>query len=139
MIVKGIRTARVISVLAIVSILCSLIAGCGGGVPASGSTQALGAGGSGGGSGVIATSVYTLSWDAVNDPNVTGYRIYYATQPLANGVQSPIDLGTTPTSYDFDAGAHNLTQGSTLYMAVMSIGSNGMTSPLSQQVSVTVQ
>lgn len=122
------------------------LAACGGsgGGASSGTTASsttTGGTGSGGGSGAgTATSTYTLSWDAVTGAatSVTGYRVYYGTAPFAS--QSPRGkIDTTATSMDFAPANYNIAAGSTLYMAVTTIGVNGAESPASKTVSITVQ
>ena len=82
--------------------------------------------------------VYRISWDPVIDDRVTGYRVYYSTSPLT-GAPAPqtIDVGDV-TSYSFDATAANIPIGSTLYVAVTSVG-DGLESEYSETVSTVVQ
>jgi hypothetical protein len=114
----------------------------GGGGGSTGSTSpsstTSGGTGSGGGGGTPASSTYTLSWDAVTGASVTGYRVYYGTAPLTS--QSPLGtVDTTVTSVDFSPGQYKIAAGTTLYMAVSSLGINGVESPISKTVSVVVQ
>ena len=82
--------------------------------------------------------VYRISWDPVIDDRVTGYRVYYSTSPLTGAPgPSTIDVGDV-TSYSFDATAANVPIGSTLYVAVTSVG-DGIESGLSEMVSTLVQ
>jgi hypothetical protein len=86
----------------------------------------------------VATGVYVLSWDAITDPAVTGYRAYYAITPLSNGnILGTVD--TTSTSLEFIPADHGLVAGTTVYMAVSALGANSLESPVSNQVSVTIQ
>ncbi|WP_169923984.1 Ig-like domain-containing protein [Sulfurifustis variabilis] len=87
---------------------------------------------------VLATASYRASWNAVPDPTVTGYRLYYATAPLGSG-QPLGTLDTTATSLVFVPGNHGLMAGATLYLAVTSLGENGAESPLSEQVSILLE
>ena len=133
---------RGMEILMLVAALSLTACGGGGGAGGSGSTSpsstTSGGTGSGGGGGTVATSTYTLSWDAVTGANVTGYRVYYGTAPLTS--QSPLGtVDTTVTSVDFSPGQYKIATGTTLYMAVSSLGANGVESPVSQTVSVVVQ
>lgn len=86
----------------------------------------------------IASGVYILSWDTVADPAVLGYRVYYATSPFSRGkILGQLDTGAT--SLEFHPGAYGVTAGSAIYMAVSSLGANGLESPISNQVSIVVQ
>ncbi len=115
------------------------LAACGGGgggtdttAPSSGTSAA-------GGTTALATATYTLSWNAVSDPNVTGYRIYYNTAPLSSGGAKHVDVGLSSTTVDFAPGSYGIASGATLYAAVSSTGAGGVESPISSQVSVAVQ
>jgi len=137
---------RGMEILMLVAALSLTACGGGGGGGGSSSTSpssttsgGTGSGGGGGG-GTPATSTYTLSWDAVTGTatTVTGYRVYYGTAPLTS--QSPLGtVDTTVTSVDFSPGQYKIAAGTTLYMAVSSLGTNGVESPISQTVSVVVQ
>ena len=82
--------------------------------------------------------VFQISWDAVADSRVTGYKVYYSTAPLTGGpAPTAINVGNV-TTYAFDATAAGLTLGSTLYVAVTSVGS-GVESDYSETVSTIVQ
>lgn len=135
---------RGMEILMLVAALSLTACGGGGGGNSGGtspnSTTSVGTGSGGGGGGTVATSTYTLSWDAVTGAatSVTGYRVYYGTAPLTS--QSPIGtIDTTVTSVDFSPGQYKIAAGTTLYMAVSSLGANGVESPVSQTVSVVVQ
>jgi len=98
-------------------------------------------GGGGGGGGGLATGTYTLAWDPVTiDPNVTGYRIYYNTVPIATGgALGHVDVGAATTAVDFQPGSYGIRAGSTLYIAVSSTGLGGAESPVSTSASKEVQ
>lgn len=82
--------------------------------------------------------VYQISWDAVADSRVTGYKVYYSSAPLTGG-PAPIAINVgNVTTYAFDATAAGFAVGSTLYVAVTSVG-NGIESNYSQTVSTIVQ
>jgi len=86
----------------------------------------------------VSSSTYILSWDAVNDSNVTGYKIYYASAPFSSGPQvHSIDVGPL-TSYEFTASTLGVSTGSTIYFAVTAVGA-GAESPLSTTVSGALQ
>lgn len=82
--------------------------------------------------------VYQISWDPVIDARVTGYKIYYSTAPLT-GAPAPvtIDVGNV-TTYSFNATTVGVAVGSTLYVAVTSVG-DGVESELSETVTTLVQ
>lgn len=82
--------------------------------------------------------VYQISWDPVTDARVTGYKIYYSTAPLT-GAPAPvtIDVGNV-TTYSFNATTAGVAVGSTLYVAVTSVG-DGIESELSETVTTLVQ
>ena len=122
-------------------ILAMLVVGCGGGGAGADSTG----GGSTSSSGVagpqltaIATGAYILSWNAVPDPAVNSYRVYFATGPFSSG-KILGQLDTAATSLEFLPGSYGITAGATLYMAVSALGANGLESPVSNQLSIVVQ
>jgi uncharacterized repeat protein (TIGR02543 family) len=86
----------------------------------------------------VSSSTYILSWDAVNNSNVTGYKIYYATAPFSSGPQvHSIDVGPL-TSYEVTASSLGVSTGTTVYFAVTAVGA-GAESPLSTTVSGALQ
>ena len=130
--------------LEVVMLMATLVlSACGGGGAGSGTgttsttstTSSSGSGGTGGGT---ATATYILSWDPVSAPSMSGYRVYYGTAPLAS--QSPLGaVDTTVTSIEFSPAQYKIATGTTLYMAVSTLGSNGVESPTSKVVSIVVQ
>jgi len=130
--------SRGMEILMLLAVLGLTACGGGGGSGSTGSTSPSSTTSGSGGS-TTATSIYTLSWDAVTGTTtVTGYRVYYGTAPLAN--QPPLGMiDTTVTSVDFSPGQYKIAAGTTLYMAVSALGTNGVESPVSQTVSVVVQ
>ena len=82
--------------------------------------------------------VYRISWNSVSDARVTGYRVYYSTAPFT-GTVAPVtvDVGSV-TSYSLNATATGFAVGSTLYVAVTSLG-DGIESALSETASIVVQ
>ncbi len=124
-------------------ILAMLVVACGGGGAGAGSTG--GGSTSTSSSGVagpqitaIATGTYILSWNAVPDPAVNSYRVYFATGPFSSG-KILGQLDTAATSLEFLPGSHGIAAGATLYMAVSALGANGLESPVSNQLSIVVQ
>ncbi len=86
----------------------------------------------------VSGSTYILSWDAVTDTNVTGYKIYYATAPFGSSPQvHSVDVGPL-TSYEFTASTLGVSTGTTVYFAVTAVGA-GAESPLSMTVSGALQ
>lgn len=130
-----------LEVLVLIAALGLSACGGGGGSDSTGtSPSSTTTGGGGGGGGTPATSTYTLSWDAVTGTatSVIGYRVYYGTAPLSS--RSPLGtFDTTVTSVDFSPGQYNIAAGTTLYMAVSALGTNGVESPVSQTASIAVQ
>lgn len=119
------------------------LAGCGGGGATSG-------GGSGGGSagssssassqraGTPASATYAISWDAVSDPTVTGYRIYFNYTPIGSG-QTPAFVDVTSPTVSLKPGDYGILAGDILYVAVASKGAGGLESPVSSQASISVE
>lgn len=120
--------------LEIVMIMAALaLSACGGGATGSDSGTTSTTSTTGGGT---AAGTYILSWDAVSAAN--GYRVYYGTAPLTS--QSPLGtVDTTVTSIEFSPAQYKIATGATLYMAVSTLGSNGIESPTSKAVSIVVQ
>jgi Fibronectin type III domain len=73
----------------------------------------------------------TLSWDANSEPNVVGYTVYYGTQPGVYAFGKAVGNVTTWT-------VDNLPGGQTYYFALKAVSSDGLTSPLSEEVSTTL-
>lgn len=101
-----------------------------------------GSGGSGGGTPPppVASGIYTIAWDTVGDPSVTGYRIYYGTAPINTGPKpNVVDVDSSTTSLDIDSSALGISAGTTIYVVVSSTGASGLESPVSPQTSILVQ
>jgi hypothetical protein len=139
--ITGRNSMRMMSVLKrlLVITFSMLVVACGGGATGGGpETGGSNVSGSLSQSGMIATGAYTLSWDAVPDPAVLGYRVYFATSPFSNGkILGQFD--TTATSIVFQPGVYGIAAGSMIYMGVSALGANGLESPVSKQVSINVQ
>ncbi len=73
----------------------------------------------------------TVTWDPNTEPDVTGYTVFYGTQ---SGVYQFTQSAGSATTSTVD----NLTPGQTYYFAVQAVSLNGLTSPLSQEVSTTI-
>ena len=88
-----------------------------------------------------ATATYTVSWAATNDPNVTGYRVYYSVAPLSSsGSPGHVDVNNiSTTAIDFQPAAYGIARGVTLHVAVSSTGTGGLESPTSPEVSILVE
>lgn len=110
--------------------------GDGGGYSGSSSSPGSGGGGGGGGGGTPASGSLTLSWDAVGDPRVTGYKIYYSAAPFSSTTNThAVSVGDV-TNYTLSP--NGFTAGSTLYIGVAAVGS-GMESPMSDVVAVVLE
>jgi len=78
------------------------------------------------------TTSATLAWQASSDPTVTGYDLYYGT--ASHNYTAMVNAGPSTT-----ATVSNLVSGTTYYFAVTAYNSSGLQSPLSSEVSGTVQ
>ena len=131
---KAHRAFRMEKTLILVSFALALTA-CGSGSGSGGRGGGPGGGGS-------ASDTYTIAWNAPsNSANVTGFRIYYSTAPInGSGTVRSMDVPSAATnSVSFQPSAHGIAPGSTLYLAVASIGANGLESPISSQASIRLQ
>ena len=74
----------------------------------------------------------TLAWDAVTDPNLHGYRVYYGTF-AGTYLQSPgqgVPVGNGATTYQVTG----LSTGATYYFVVTAYDMQGNESPYSNEV-----
>ncbi len=84
------------------------------------------------------TAHYLISWQAVADNRVSGYKLYYALVPFGSGGNvTTINLGNV-TSYSFNPASAGLVRGATVYFAVAATGS-GLESPMSDQTSINIE
>ena len=79
---------------------------------------------------VFAASV-TVTWDANTEPDVVNYRVFWGTQ---SGVYTFSQAVGNVTTYT----VNGLTPALTYYFAVQAVSADGLTSPLSQEVSTTI-
>jgi hypothetical protein len=79
---------------------------------------------------VFAGSV-TVTWDPNTESDVVGYTVVYGTQSGVYTFSKSVGNATTWT-------ADNLTAGQTYFFAVQAVSTDGLTSPLSQEVSTTI-
>jgi hypothetical protein len=106
----------------LLSAMASLLAACGGGsgsAPAGAATPA-------------SAAVALLTWDAVADPNVGGYRVYYGTTSRAYTQTVTVQRDTqtyTPTGLD---------SGVTYYFSVTAYDSSNVESGFSNEVSTNI-
>lgn len=126
------------------------LAGCGGGGGASSTSGGSGGGAGGGGSGASSSSssqragtparaTYTISWDAVNDAAVTGYRIYFNYAPIGSGLTPAFVDVVNASTATLKPGDYGILTGDTLYVAVASKGAGGLESPVSSQISLSAE
>ncbi len=73
----------------------------------------------------------TLSWDAVNDPGVAGYKLYYGSVP--GSYTNSVDTGKTTSTI-----VNDLTDGKTYYFASTAYDSKGNQSGYSNEVSKSI-
>lgn len=102
-------------------VVAAIAVACGGGSGGTGST------GSGN-----ADQTATLQWNAVDDPQVKGYRVYFGTASRTYGQTfgAGLDVGMTTTYI-----VTGLQSGLTYYFAVTSYGDIGKESDYSNEVS----
>jgi fibronectin type 3 domain-containing protein len=110
----------------------SMLAACGGGPEAAGVSS--------GGGGVVITCASggnsaTLTWDAIADPDLAGYRVYYGTAPgtyiQARGGGDPVAANVTTHTVT------GLASGTTHYFAITAYGNNQRESDFSNEVCKT--
>ncbi len=118
------RRGSWVFVTGLLAAMALVLAGCGSaGVDGS----FAGPGGPGGGGGGGGTGLAILSWDANDEPDLGGYRVYYG---LAPGVyQSAIDVGLATT-----ATVTSLETGNRYYFAVTAYDTSGNESGYSTEV-----
>jgi hypothetical protein len=73
----------------------------------------------------------TVTWDPNTEPDVVSYRVFWGTQSGVYTFSQAVGNVTTWT-------ADSLTPGQTYYFAVQAVSADGLTSPLSQEVSTTI-
>lgn len=83
------------------------------------------------GSGTSTGTIASLTWSAVTDTSLAGYKVYVGTASGRYG--TPLDVGNL-TSYT----ASNLSLGTTYYFVVTSYNSSGSESPYSNEVSKSI-
>jgi hypothetical protein len=73
----------------------------------------------------------TVTWDRNIEPDVVGYRVFWGSQSGVYTFSQAVGNVTTWTVND-------LAPGATYYFAVQAVSADGLTSPLSQEVSTTI-
>lgn len=73
----------------------------------------------------------TITWDRNTEPDVISYTVFYGTQSGVYTLNQAVGNVTAWT-------ASNLTEGQTYYFAVQAVSSDGLSSPLSAEVSTTI-
>jgi len=68
----------------------------------------------------------TISWDPNSEPDITGYVVFYGTQPGVYTVTQPVGNVTIWT-------VSNLVAGQNYCFAVQAVNTSGLTSPLSEE------
>lgn len=88
--------------------------------------------------GSTSTTTYTVTWDAVNDGDLTGYRVYYGTTgQLTKTNADSVDLGDV-TSWVLNPAALGILPCETVFVAISAIGSTKAESALSESISETI-
>jgi len=73
----------------------------------------------------------TVTWDSNTEADIVGYTVFYGTQSGIYTTSRSVGNLTMWTAQD-------LTEGQTYYFAVQAVSGDGLTSPLSQEVSTTI-
>lgn len=73
----------------------------------------------------------TVTWDSNTEADIVGYTVFYGTQSGIYTTSRSVGNLTMWTAED-------LTEGQTYYFAVQAVSGDGLTSPLSQEVSTTI-
>lgn len=73
----------------------------------------------------------TVTWDSNTEADIVGYTVFYGTQSGIYTASRSVGNLTMWTAED-------LTEGQTYYFAVQAVSGDGLTSPLSQEVSTTI-
>jgi hypothetical protein len=86
----------------------------------------------------------TLSWNANDEPDLAGYRIYYGTAPRSGdcppgGYYDKIDVGKTSTPEKPSYKIENLADGKTYYFSVTSFDTSGNESCFSAEMSKAIK
>ena len=119
-----------------------LLAACTGSTE-SGKTDGGGGGGGGGGvtCAVPSTSSYSIAWNAVDDANLNGYKIYYGTtSPLTKfNASGSVPIAWNMASATFVPATYDLTTCTRVYLAVTAVGSSKPESALSTVQSIVVE
>ena len=127
-----------ISYINLIILTSMILTGCGGGGGGGASDSASGSP-AGNLCGNVASSTYTINWDAVSDSDVTGYRVYYGlTSPISKTNSSFQALGNVNT-WVMIPSDYGYTSCSTIYIAVASVGGSKGISSLSAPVSIVVE
>jgi len=86
------------------------------------------------------TSQYEVSWDAVVDSDVNGYRVYYGhISPLSKANALYYDTQNTAITLSFSPNDIGYKPCETLYVSVSALGNSKLESDLSNEVSVVVE
>jgi hypothetical protein len=112
----------------------SMLAACGGGPEAAGA----------GGAGAAITCANggnsaNLTWNAIADPDLAGYRVYYGTtsgtylQPRGQGVDVPATVAANVTNFT----VMGLASGTTYFFAITAYGNTQFESDFSNEVCKT--
>lgn len=85
-----------------------------------------------------------LSWNANNEFDLAGYKIYYGTSPRtgncpAGGYPNKIDVGKTATLEKPSYKIENLENGKTFYFSITSYDTSGNESCFSDEMSKTIK
>lgn len=89
--------------------------------------------------GNVPSSTYTVSWDTINDGDLSGYKVYYGTaSPLTKGNSTTVDVGNS-TDWILNPTQLNLLPCDNVQVAITSIGSTKSESQLSQSSTIIIE
>jgi len=85
------------------------------------------------------SSTYTISWDAVEDTDLSGYNVYYGLSPTLNkSTAASVNLGANTTSWIMNPASLGFKPCDTVYIAISATGSVQGESALSILISKVI-
>ena len=80
------------------------------------------------------SSIYTISWDAVDDTDLSGYKVYYG-----KSLENIADVDSNNTSWELNSANEGFLVCDIINVAVKAIGYTKSSSALSTSVTVTIE